>query len=92
MELATIAIAMECLFPKGEEGALKCCDEKWKRSCNPGLAKTVHKYDLGRSKLHLNLYYRFINNGDNGQKFVKEFQPQISSKVGAIIQNFLNRY
>jgi len=76
MEMEGIRIAMDCLFPKESGGDVSCCPGRWRSSCNPGLARTVHK---------------FINNGNNGQKFVKEFQPQISDKIGRIIVAFINR-
>jgi len=41
MEFTKIAIAMDCLFPK-EDGS--CCPRKWKKSCNPIFAKTIHKF------------------------------------------------
>ena len=34
--------------------------------------------------------FRFINR--DGKNFVKEFQPQISAKIGVILKDYFNKY
>jgi len=41
-KFTNMKIAMECLFPDFEAGT--CCPEKWSSSCNPGLARTIHRF------------------------------------------------
>jgi len=42
MKLGNVAISLDCLFPKDNGD---CCPEKgYKNSCNPLLAKTIHKF------------------------------------------------
>ena len=127
-KFSKIKIEMLCLFPDFD--TKKCCENKWKQSCSPTLAKTIHKYRLHHRHFYitqtnkqmwkkffgpkvaktihkyyhlsngmLNIisvkYYnhrgctRFINK--DGEKFVEQFLPEISSKFGAIIQDLLNR-
>jgi len=41
MDFGNIAIAMHCLFPR-DDGS--CCPGKWKESCNPIFARTIHTF------------------------------------------------
>jgi len=70
-KFSKIKIEMLCLFPDFDTKS--CCKNKWKQSCSPTLAKTIHK---------------FINK--DGEKFVEQFLPEISTKFGGIIQDLLN--
>ena len=87
-KFSKIKIEMLCLFPDFD--TKKCCENKWKQSCSPTLAKTIHKY-YHIMPVYYNHYgcTRFINK--DGEKFVEQFLPEISSKFGAIIQDLLNR-
>ena len=80
-KFTNMKIAMECLFPDFEAGT--CCPEKWSSSCNPGLARTIHRSLDAKS-----IFSRFINK--DPEKFVDQFLPEISAKIGAILKNVLN--
>jgi len=41
-KFSKIKIEMFCLFPDFE--TKKCCEDKWRQSCSPTLAKTIHKF------------------------------------------------
>jgi hypothetical protein len=41
-KFSKIKIEMFCLFPNFE--TKKCCEDKWRQSCSPTLAKTIHKF------------------------------------------------
>jgi len=41
MEMDKIGISLDCLFPN-TPGV--CCEDKWKNSCQPTLAKTIHNF------------------------------------------------
>eukprot|EP00092_Neocalanus_flemingeri_P021314 GFUD01023101.1.p1 GENE.GFUD01023101.1~~GFUD01023101.1.p1 ORF type:complete len:256 (-),score=56.09 GFUD01023101.1:111-878(-) len=70
IEMEHINLELECLFPRN--GA--CCPEKYLKSCNSVLTKTV---------------LRFIN--QDGKNFIKEFQPEISKKMGVVLKDYFNK-
>ena len=87
IELDKIKLELECLFPR--KGA--CCPKKHLKSCNPVLAKTVLRYVLASIRVVvIRLLFRFINR--DGKNFVKEFQPEISQKIGVILKDYFSKY
>eukprot|EP00092_Neocalanus_flemingeri_P092760 GFUD01117809.1.p1 GENE.GFUD01117809.1~~GFUD01117809.1.p1 ORF type:complete len:211 (-),score=40.13 GFUD01117809.1:111-743(-) len=58
----------------GDERNGACCPEKYLKSCNSVLTKTV---------------LRFIN--QDGKNFIKEFQPEISKKMGVVLKDYFNK-
>jgi len=74
LKIDDINVHMECLFPK--PGGPACCrKDRQLRSCNPILAKTIH---------------RTIKAKNSGSSIVERFQDEITGKVADITREFLN--
>lgn len=74
LRIDDIKVHMECLFPK--TGGPACCEkDRQFKSCNPILAKTIH---------------RTINAKNSGSSIVERFQDEITGKVADITKEFLN--
>lgn len=79
-------MALDCLFPKKKPSTCSRCS-----GCDACLCPLK-----GRKYSHLSsgnptlaeTVHKFIN--DNSEKFVEDFQPQISKQVGAVVQEILD--
>lgn len=76
LDIDNINVHLECLFPK--PGGPNCCEKDRKfKSCNPILAKTIH---------------RTINTKTAGgeSSILKRFQKEITGKVADVVRGILN--